>query len=218
MLPGFGKQSIVIGSAPHCDIVLQGPGVAPEHARVHHQGGGRLVLSDNNTGATSANGQPLPPGGQAPFDFRTTFACGSVPVPLNHPALVLMLMAQGQQQAAPGQLIIGRDAARASLVIQHPSVSSQHAIVMLDRMMVVDQNSTSGTWVGPARIAPGTPTPLDPNGVVAFGPVPVPVGLLGQVMHSFAGGVGPAVAPGETVPVDNGEKVMIGPRPLIIQL
>jgi ABC-type multidrug transport system ATPase subunit/pSer/pThr/pTyr-binding forkhead associated (FHA) protein len=52
---------------------------------------------------------------------------------------------------------------------------------MLDRMMAVDHGSTSGTWVGGHQLAPNQPTPIDPNGVVAFGPVPVPVGLLAQI-------------------------------------
>ncbi|MCS6902403.1 MAG: FHA domain-containing protein, partial [Myxococcales bacterium] len=194
MLPGFGKQTIVIGSAPYCDVVLQGPGVAPEHARIAHQGNGVLVYIDGGAGQSLCNGQPIPAGGQAPFDFRTMFQCGGVQLPLNHPAILLMLMARGQQSASPGQLMVGRDPARSSLVIQHPSVSSQHATVMLDRMMVVDHNSTSGTWVGSNRIPPGTPVPLDPNGVVAFGPVPVLVSVLGQVLQSFSGGVAPVGA------------------------
>jgi ABC-type multidrug transport system ATPase subunit/pSer/pThr/pTyr-binding forkhead associated (FHA) protein len=207
MLPGFGKQTIVVGSAPHCDIVLQGPGVAPEHARIVHQGNGVLVYLDGGVGPSFCNGQPVPPGGQAPFDFRTTFACGGVQLPLNHPAIILMLMARGQAAAPPGQLIVGRDPVRSSLVIQHPSVSSQHATVMLDRMMVADNNSTSGTWVGANRIPPGAPVPLDPNGVVAFGPVPVLVSVLGQVLQSFAGGGAPAggpMAPGGMMPSSPG--------------
>lgn len=39
MIPGLGKQRIVIGSAPHCDIQLNQPGVMPEHAAIVHQGG-----------------------------------------------------------------------------------------------------------------------------------------------------------------------------------
>ncbi|HEU4405239.1 MAG TPA: FHA domain-containing protein [Polyangiaceae bacterium] len=197
MIPGFGKQTIVIGSGPHCDIVLQGPGVAPEHARIVHQGGGRLIFTDNGQGPTTVNGQPMTPGSQGAFDFRTTYACGGVAVPLNHPSIALMLMARGQAGAPPGHLIIGRDAARASLVIHHPSVSSQHATVMLDRMSVVDHQSTSGTYTGPHRIQPGAPTPIDPNGIIAFGPVPVPVQLLLQLGPAFAGapagGAGPSM-------------------------
>ncbi|MCU0682100.1 MAG: FHA domain-containing protein [Polyangiaceae bacterium] len=199
MISGFGKQTVVIGSGPQCDIVLQGPGVAPEHARIVHQGGGRLIFTDNGQGPTTVNGQPMTPGSQGAFDFRTTYACGGATVPLNHPSIALMLMGRGQVAAPPGHLIIGRDAGRASLVVHHPSVSSQHATVMLDRMSVIDHQSTSGTYTGPHRIQPGTPTPLDPNGIIAFGPVPVPVSLLMQVAQAFAaspqvpGGAGPGL-------------------------
>ena len=53
MVPGLGKQTIVVGSAPHCDIRLGGPGVAPEHARIVHQGGGALVFVDLGAGPTT---------------------------------------------------------------------------------------------------------------------------------------------------------------------
>ena len=59
-------------------------------------------------------------------------------------------------------------------------------------MMVVDHGSTSGTYVGGQRIPPNQPVPLDPNGVVAFGPVPVPVSLLGPVSRRCAGDDGRA--------------------------
>ncbi|AUX31050.1 MULTISPECIES: FHA domain-containing protein [Sorangium] len=179
MIPGLGKQSITIGSAPTCDVVLVAPGVLPEHARIVHQGGGKLLFLCGQ-GPASANGRPLAPGEQVPFDFRTQFVVAQAPVPLNHPAITLMMASPGQLAPAPGQVVIGRDPARASLVLQHPSVSSQHATVTLDRMMVIDHNSTSGTYVGAQRIAPGAPTPIDPQGAVAFGPVPVQISLLMQ--------------------------------------
>ena len=188
MIPGFGKQTITLGSAPTCDVVLQGPGVAPEHAQIVHQGGGRLMFIDLGVGPSAKNGALLAPRAQEPFDFRTTFACGQVPVPLSHPAIVLMLMAVGNIPYTPGQLVIGRDATRATLVILQPSVSSQHATVTLDRMQVLDHGSTSGTYVGSTRIPPGTPTHIDPNGLLAFGPVPVPVAVLAQVAQAMANG------------------------------
>ena len=57
---------------------------------------------------------------------------------------------------------------------------------MLDRMVVVDHGSTSGTWVGGMQIPPNQPTPVDPNGVIAFGPVPVAVSVL---VHLAYGGL-----------------------------
>lgn len=193
MIPGFGKQTIVLGSAPTCDVVLAGPGIQPEHARITHLGGGKLMFIPAGPGAT-ASGRALNPGEQVPFDFRTPFQLGSVEVPLNHPAITLQILAKGTQSAPPGQLIIGRDPARASLVMQHPSVSSQHATVILDKMMVIDHASTSGTYAGKTKITPNTPTPMDPNGVVAFGPVPVQLSLLGQLSQAMHGGAPQAAA------------------------
>lgn len=186
MIPGFGKQTLTIGQAPTCDVSLQGQGVLPEHARIFHQGGGALVFVAGQ-GQSYANGRQLAPGEQVPFDMRTQFIVGQVPVPLNHPAITLALMAQGQASAPAGQIILGRDPTRASVVIQHPSVSSLHATVALDRMMVQDHGSTSGTYVDHNKIAPNTPTPISPTGTITFGPVPVDVSLLMRLAHAATG-------------------------------
>jgi ABC-type multidrug transport system ATPase subunit/pSer/pThr/pTyr-binding forkhead associated (FHA) protein len=185
VIPGFGKQNLTIGSSPSCDVVLAGEGVMPEHARLVHQAGGKLLFVCGH-GAATANGRPLAPGEHAPFDFRTQFTVGAAQLPLHHPAITLSLLTTGTLNAPPGQLILGRDPTKASLVIQHPSVSSQHATVTLDRMMVIDHSSTSGTYVGTTKIAPGTPTPIDPNGILAFGPVPVQVSLLMRLAQAMA--------------------------------
>jgi ABC transport system ATP-binding/permease protein len=185
VIPGFGKQNLTVGSSPSCDVVLAGEGVMPEHARIVHQGGGKLLFV-NGPGSSSAAGRQLGPGEQAAFDFRTQFTAGQVPIPLHHPAITLSLLTTGTLNAPPGQIILGRDPTKASLVIQHPSVSSQHATVTLDRMMVIDHGSTSGTYVGTTKIAAGTPTPIDPNGILAFGPVPVQVQLLMRLAQAMA--------------------------------
>src|SRR4051794_38439540 len=203
MIPGFGKEQVSIGSAPDNDVVLQGPSVAPRHARIVKQGS-QLVFLDGGMGPSTANGAPVAPNQPVPYDFRTQFAVGGMPVPLSHPAIVMMIMSRGQQNPPPGHLVIGREAASASLVIGMPAVSATHATVMMDRMMVVDSGSTSGTYVGGQRIAPNQPAPLDPNGVVAFGPVPVPVGLLGQIARAMSGqpsqGQVPVAAPVAAAP------------------
>lgn len=176
-----GRDSVTIGSAPTCDVVVQGPGVAAVHARVIKQAQG-LAFVDLGAGPSFANGAPVAPNNPVPFDFRTVFMVGQVNVPLAHPGIVSMTMSQGNLQGAQrGHVVVGRDPARATTVIAHGAVSSQHATVMLDRMMVIDHASTSGTYVGGQKIPPNQPVPIDPNGVIAFGPVPVPVTLLGQL-------------------------------------
>jgi ABC-type multidrug transport system ATPase subunit/pSer/pThr/pTyr-binding forkhead associated (FHA) protein len=179
MTPPFGKDQISIGSAADNDVVLAAPSVAPHHARIVRING-QLSFVDLGAAPSTANGAPVVPQQPVPFDFRTVFAVGGVPVPLAHPAIGPMLMSPGDLHAPRGHVVVGRDAARSSLVIAHAAVSGQHATVMLDRMMVVDHGSTSGTWIAGQRLAPNQPTPIDASGIVAFGPVPVPVGVLMQ--------------------------------------
>ena len=191
MTVAFGREHVSIGSAPDNDVVIAAPGVAPHHARIVRQGG-QLFFVDLGAGPSTSNNAPVAPQQPIPFDFRTVVAVGGLPLPLAHAAICTMVMMPGQLRPAPGQVVVGRDAARASLVIAHTAVSAQHATVMLDRMMAVDHGSTSGTWVAGRQLPANQPSPLDPNGVVTFGPVPVPVGLLAQIAQGAIGVVGGA--------------------------
>ncbi len=189
MIPGFGKQTLVIGSAPHADIRLGGPSVMPEHARLVHQGNGTLVFMDAGTGPSTANGAQLAPGGQAPFDFRTQFAVGQVPVPNAHPAIALMLMQRGNAPLTPGSITFGRDADKAHVVVTHPNVSAQHASFTLSPLSVIDHGSTSGTWLGQVRLDPHQARALDAGALVSIGPIPVTAQLVlqvGQAMGALA--------------------------------
>jgi ABC-type multidrug transport system ATPase subunit/pSer/pThr/pTyr-binding forkhead associated (FHA) protein len=199
MIPGFGKQTLTIGSAPHCDIRLGGPGVAPEHARVVHQGGGTLIFVDGGTGQTSVNGQPVPPGSNAPFDFRNQFVVGQTPVPLGHPMFALMLMAQGNAPVTPGQLSFGREPSRVNVVVQHPGVSALHATFIANPPGIVDHGSTSGTWVGQTRLEPNQPRAVTQNDLIALGPVPLPASVALQLAQAAFGGA-PAAAPAAPAP------------------
>ena len=187
MLSFFGKERISIGSAPDNDIVVQGPGIAPRHAVIERRNRD-LFYIDLGAGPSSLGGRPVPPNQPQAVDFRAPLQLGQVPLPLSHPALVSMILGRGTLDAPPGHFHIGREPEGASLVVANGAVSGKHATVMLDRMHVVDHGSTSGTYVGGQRIPPNTPVPFDPNGVLTFGPVPIPVALLQQ----FAGGRVPA--------------------------
>src|SRR5450631_522182 len=199
MIPGFGKTSIVIGSAAHCDIRLGAPGVAPEHARIEHRGGGSLVFVDNAAGPSFAKGAPLAPGESRPFDFQTEFAVGQAAVPKAHPAITLMLLERGKAPFTPGQLVFGRDPARSNIAIHHPNVSSHHATFSLNPLTVTDHNSTSGTWLNQQGIPPSQPQTLDPRGFVALGPVAMPVDLVLHLAGIFGAGAG-APSSGATPP------------------
>src|SRR5262245_57238845 len=162
MIPGFAKQTITVGSAPSADIRLSGPGVQPEHARIVHEGNGRLVFVDAGVGPSSAGGKPVAAGSRTPFDFRTPFAVAGVQVPLAHRAITLMLLETGQAIVKPGMLLVGRDPTRSNLVVHHPNVSGLHATLTLDPPAIADHGSTSGTWIGQTRLEPNLPQPIDP--------------------------------------------------------
>jgi ABC-type multidrug transport system ATPase subunit/pSer/pThr/pTyr-binding forkhead associated (FHA) protein len=181
MVPGFGKQRIVIGSGPSCDIRLGGAGVQPEHAAIVHEGGGKLVFVDGGAGPTAANGLQIAPGSAVPFDFRTQFHVGEAVVPNAHPALALMLMQAGELPPQKNEVVFGRDPARTNIVIHHPNVSGVHAKFTLNPLAVTDQESTSGTWLDRERLAPRTSRPLEPHAYVALGPIAVPVALVLQL-------------------------------------
>ncbi len=180
MVPGFGKQRIVIGSAPHCDIRLGGNGVQPEHAAIVHEGGGKLVFIDGGSvrpPLTAYRSRPAP-------RCRSTSARSSTsakPRSNMHPALGLMLMQAGELALRQNELVFGRDPTRAHIVVQHPQVSGAHAVFTLNPLSVADQESTSGTWLNRDRLPPRTSVPLDPNAYLALGPVPLPVALALQL-------------------------------------
>ncbi|MBM4358241.1 MAG: FHA domain-containing protein [Deltaproteobacteria bacterium] len=188
MIPSFGKQTLSIGSHPQCDIALQGPGVAPEHARIVNQGGGKLVFTNLGAGTTFVDNRPMAAGESTSFDFRQQFRLGDVPLPLDHPAIAASLMAVGQEPLQPGRLVIGRDPSRVSLVLSHPSVSSLHCTVAFDRGAVIDHDSTSGTYVNGAKLPGGQPMPLPPQGTLYLGPVPIRVDVLQQAMQALRPG------------------------------
>ncbi len=196
--PPFGKDLVSIGSAQDNDVILAAPGVATHHARIVRQGG-QLFFVDLGAGPSTANGARLPPQQLVPFDFRNVFTVGSVEVPLAHRSISSMLLSHGQLPAPRGHIVVGRDAARASLVIGHAAVSGRHATVMLDRMMVLDHGSTSGTWVAGRQIPPNQPVAIEPNGVIAFGPVPIPIAMLARWMQGSGAPVGASVP--QPVPV-----------------
>lgn len=200
MIPGFGKQTITIGSGEACDIRLGGPGVGAEHARLVHQGGGQLLFVDAGAGPTLANGQPLSAGASVPFDFRTQFVVGQAPVPIAHPAIVKMLMAQGALPPVPGQITFGREPEKSHIVIAHPNVSGRHATMTLGPFSITDHGSTSGSWIAGHRLPAEQAVPVDPNALLALGPVPLPVALVWELSQGLGFGGAAPPQPGAPPP------------------
>ena len=184
MIAVIGKQSVLIGSAAHCDIRLGGASVAPEHARISHDGSGKLSFSNLGAAACMVDGTPVLAGTDALFDFRRQFVVGSVAVPNAHPAIAALLMQHGQLPHSGSALLIGRDPARVHLVIKHPNVSGLHASFNPKPLSIVDLGSTSGIFIRGTRIAAQQPVAVEPMGMFDIGPVPMSVQMLGEITGS----------------------------------
>lgn len=196
MIPGLGKPTLTIGSAPTCDIRLGGPGVAPEHARLLRQPDGSLQFVDLGAGPSAANGSPLGAGAQVPFDFRVQFVVGQAAVPNVHPAIALMLMEPGQLPATPGQIVFGREPAQVHVVVQNASVSGRHLLVSLDPLAVTDLGSSSGTWLGSQRFPAQQSIPVEPHAILAVGPVPLPMQMIPQLAQALGAAPPASALPG----------------------
>jgi pSer/pThr/pTyr-binding forkhead associated (FHA) protein len=59
------------------------------------------------------------------------------------------------------------------LVIEHDSVSRNHARFILERgaLCLEDLDSMNGTWVDGRKLDPNTPVPLQPGGIVEIGKI-----------------------------------------------
>jgi phage tail-like protein len=82
-------------------------------------------------------------------------------------AMLLITRPDGKQQQVElghAPLSIGR-AESNDLVLQHPKVSRLHAIIepQGEGWVLIDQDSSNGTWVGEARLQPMQPHPLKPD-------------------------------------------------------
>jgi DNA-binding NtrC family response regulator len=87
-----------------------------------------------------------------------------------------------------GQVVIGRSAADADLVVEHPSISRRHAALTLapDRVTVTDLGSKNGARIAGATLAPDVAAELPSGVVLELGDV----SLVLQPAHGTLEGVG----------------------------
>ncbi len=140
------RTQINIGSSPQCELAIAGNGVAPRHAILTWREG--LVLQDAGAGRTVVDGRQLGAGETVQLaGFHANVMVGDVRVPLTHPEISKLFL---DRSALPfqraGVFVIGRDPARAHVVVSHATVSGAHLQVDLSTGMVTDLGSKSGTF------------------------------------------------------------------------
>ncbi len=197
MIPGIGKAQLIVGSAPNCDIVLQGPGVGAQHLMLSMQGNALVVTDLGTPGGSSHAGMQLAPQSATPIQHAAPLTAGQVQVPLNHPLVGLLLLINGSAPPQPGRISLGREPTRVNVAVSHPAVSGLHATIDFSSRTVTDHDSKSGTYIGGNRIPPNQAMPLDASGILQLGPVTLSLGSLQplvQAAPNFGGGSLPAAA------------------------
>jgi ABC-type multidrug transport system ATPase subunit/pSer/pThr/pTyr-binding forkhead associated (FHA) protein len=166
------RSALIAGSAPGCDLLLQGPGVAASHIQLSWREG--LVVTDLAQGATWVDGRQLAAGETVALSgFSAQVFLGQTPLPL-HTAEIAQLFCERSALPldASNVAILGRDPTRAHIVIAHPGVSGVHARIDPQARSITDLGSTSGTFdVHKNRITAQQPVPLGASAGWYFGSV-----------------------------------------------
>lgn len=129
-----------------------------------------VLLRSGNSRKRGAAAQPVQRVAPAPSPARPPVA--SEPPPPANPSRAVLKGDVGVFTIVPGaEMRVGRDSSCAVFISQ-PQVSSFHASLKLEggRLMVKDERSNNGTFVGGVRIAAGHWTEVPHGGFVKFGP------------------------------------------------
>ncbi|MEZ4393108.1 MAG: ATP-binding cassette domain-containing protein [Polyangiales bacterium] len=184
------RTQINIGSAPGCELVLQGNGVAPRHAVLVWRDG--LVLQDLGQGRTTVDGRPLAPNESVQLPgFHSAVVVGDARVPLTSPEISKLFLDRSSLAAQPaGVVVVGRDPGRAHVIVAHPTVSGAHLRVDLGARTVTDLGSKSGTFDrNSQRLTANQPVPIDAGGGYSLGAVWIPSSVLVECAGGSPGSV-----------------------------
>ena len=96
------------------------------------------------------------------------------------PSAATIRGASGQFTVRTGsEMRVGRDPAQCPIYLAEPRVSGVHATLRFDagQLLVRDETSNNGTWIGGARINPGVWTSVPAGAPLRFGPMEFTVQL-----------------------------------------
>jgi ABC-type multidrug transport system ATPase subunit/pSer/pThr/pTyr-binding forkhead associated (FHA) protein len=164
----------VCGSAPACDLVIAGPGIAARHCVLKQYPSGYALEDLGSPYGTFLNGKRLGVRDPEWVSSSDAIVLGpSTRLPWPVPSRSSVRMAP-----AAGTITIGR-APESTVVLDYPMISWNHARLRREgsRLVVEDLGSTNGTSVGRTgnRVQQAEVQPTD---VVFFGSLKVPVSRL----------------------------------------
>lgn len=189
-IPGRG---LIIGSGEDVDVRVEGGEVAPDHAGVEATDSGHVVVDAGSGLATYVNGDRLTAGERRPLESGDTIAIGQqvfhyVPAAERDARLApITPVDAGRVRAAHDRFTIGRSTS-ADLVLDHPTVSAEHAVIRLagGRTWIEDLGSATGIRVNGIQLRR---TSLDVGDQIAIGPFRIVFDGVGLVSRSAGKGL-----------------------------
>ena len=148
-------RNIAVGRAPENDIAIPGAEASRHHARIEVSANGCRLVDLDSANGTFLNGKRLDPRIPASLVGGDTVSVGGITIrvtdtaPPNPHTLLVRTPAGEQTYPLAGEVIsIGRSSTN-EIAIDHPSVSTRHALLMRTPggFRIEDRDSTNGLWI-----------------------------------------------------------------------
>ena len=168
------QTGLTLGSAAEAGVTLRGAGVAPIQAAIEATAAGYVIVERGRRSETYVNGELLVAGERRPLRRGDAIALAGrlfhyLPAGQALPRLArVQAVDAGRIRASGRELLIGRDAA-CDIVLDHPTVSPQHALIRPrhGETTLEDLGSAIGTRINEIRVRRA---PLDAGDQIAIGP------------------------------------------------
>ena len=168
------QRGLLIGSSPEANLRLEGEEVAPEHAQIESTDAGHVLVDRGSEYGTYVNGDRLVRNERRPLERGDTIAVAQRVfhyVPAGDRGQRLAPIAPvdaGRVRAAHDRFTIGRSP-ECDLVLDHPTISAQHAVIRMDsgKTWIEDSGSATGLRVNGIRLRR---TSLEVGDQIAIGP------------------------------------------------
>lgn len=184
---------LLIGSDPAAEVLVEDHDVAPQHARIVAVTGGHVLVDGGSGAPTYINGDRLQRGEERILESGDTVAVGQQIfhyLPAGSRGTQLAPIAPvdaGRIRAAHDRFMIGRSPS-ADLVLDHPTVSAEHALIRQSdgRMWIEDLGTSTGLRVNGALVKRA---PLAVGDQIGIGPFRIVYDGIGLVSRSASKGL-----------------------------